>query len=345
VLTRPLPSRSPPFTLWRSDRHAVDRLGARVRSLRSCSMPAPPLALQPTDIALSDHVTVLVGAKGGKYPDGNATLVVGPHGALVIDPSLTVHARGGTPTSVDRALVSHAHEDHMAGVGILGPDVSVHMHERDVLGIRSLPGLLEVYGMPPEIGGPFSEMVVDEFHYTERPDAHGFADGDVFDLGGGVTVRVVHLAGHTYGHCGFVIEPDGVAFIGDIDLTSFGPYYGDHWSDLDQFVVSLAVARELDARHWVTFHQKGVVSDRTEYLRMLDAFASVIDRRDDTLLGLLTQPRTFDELVDHGVVYRKETAPSFAPPVERRTIELHLARLMREDRVEILPDGAYLRRM
>ena len=36
-----------------------------------------------------------------------------------------------------------------------------------------------------------------------------------------------HMPGHTAGHTVLLVEPEGVAFIGDIDLTGFGPYYGD----------------------------------------------------------------------------------------------------------------------
>ena len=105
----------------------------------------------------------------------------------------------------------------------------------------------------------FAEDLRTNFHIGDTPGATGFADGDVFDLGG-VTVRVLHLPGHTRGHSAFVIEPDGVAFVGDVDLSSFGPYYGDHWSDLEDFVASIAKVRELDAAHYVTFHHKGIVS-------------------------------------------------------------------------------------
>jgi glyoxylase-like metal-dependent hydrolase (beta-lactamase superfamily II) len=45
----------------------------------------------------------------------------------------------------------------------------------------------------------------------------------------------MHLPGHTAGHCALLVEPQGVAFIGDIDLSGFGPYYGDATSSLAAF--------------------------------------------------------------------------------------------------------------
>ncbi len=283
--------------------------------------------LLPTDLVLSAHVAVLTGESNGKYPDGNSMLVQGTHGALVVDPSLTVHRRGGPPTAVDRALVSHAHEDHLAGLAACGA-VCVGAHHADLLGLRSLDGFMEVYGLPAEFEAVWRETVSTAFNYAGWPDAEGFADGEVFDLGG-VSVRVLHLPGHTRGHSAFLVEPDGVAFVGDVDLSSFGPYYGDHWSDLDEFVASIERVRVLEAAHYVTFHHKGVVEGHAEFVRQLDAFAAVIDRRDDRLLELLDRPRTLAELVDVGIVYRPGTRPdTFGESVERRTIAMHLDRLL-----------------
>ena len=291
------------------------------------------------DLQLAAHVTVLTGAAAGKYPDGNSVLVAGSDGTVLVDPSLTVHERGGVP-GVDRVLISHAHEDHVAGLAAVG-DVAVNAHHDDVHGVRSLDGLMSIYGLSGPDAAGWRGEVADSFHFQGAPAAEGFGDGDEFDLGD-VRVEVLHLPGHTRGHSAFLVEPDGVAFVGDVDLSSFGPYYGDHWSDLDDFVASLARVRELDARHYVTFHHKGVVSGRDEFVRQLDAFAAVIDRRDERLLQLLDTPRTFGELVGDGIIYRPGTRPPmFGEAVEQRSIEMHLDRLVRREAVVSRPDGAF----
>ncbi len=311
------------------------------------------MPLHDTDRSLSRHVTVLMGQRDGKYPDGNSVVVAGSEGAVVIDPSLTVAARGGVPAAIDRVLISHAHEDHMAGIASLqstgssvgssvgssaGSPVSVHAHHADLIGVQTMDGLMDVYGLGGD-DSAWRNTVATEFNFDGWPDAQGFDDGDVFDLGG-VSVRVLHLAGHTRGHSAFMIEPDGVLFVGDVDLSTFGPYYGDHWSDLDEFVASIARVREVAADHYVTFHHKGIVDGRDEFVRQLDAFASVIDRRDAMLLELLRQPRPFEELVANGIVYRAGSRPPmFGDSVEARSIEAHLARLQRRGLVVTTDDG------
>jgi glyoxylase-like metal-dependent hydrolase (beta-lactamase superfamily II) len=217
----------------------------------------------------------------------------------------------------------------MAGLAAVGA-THVHAHHDDLLGVHAMDGLMEVYGLPADVEAGWRDVVAGSFHFVGAPHATGFADGDRFDLGG-VTVEVMHLPGHTRGHSAFLVDTDGVAFVGDIDLSSFGPYYGDHWSDLDEFVGSMRRVRDLEARSYVTFHHKGVVEGHAEFVRLLDEFASVIDRRSDRLLRLLDRPRTVEELVDEGIVYRPGTRPEhFGDSVERRTIPMHLEALVRD---------------
>ncbi len=172
-----------------------------------------------------------------------------------------------------------------------------------------------------------------------RPDAEGFADGAVFDLGE-LSVTAVHLPGHTRGHSGFHID-GGVFFLSDIDLTGFGPYYGDVWSDLDQFEESLVKVREVEARWYVTFHQKGVIEGRSRFLEMLDAFHAVIGRRHTEMLAFLDEPRTIDEMVARRFVYRPHVDIPFVATVEARTAQLHVARMLdRGEAIEAEP-GRY----
>ncbi len=275
---------------------------------------------------------LLPGDDNGKYPSGNSLWVVGSAEQAIIDPSVTVVATGA-PGPIDVVLNSHAHEDHVAGNGSF-PDARVRAHVDDLAGIQSLDGLMEVYGLEPDAEAEFRQTVLEEFHYSPRPDAHGFVDGDRFDLGG-VEIEAIHLPGHTRGHSGFRI--DDVLFLADIDLTGFGPYYGDMWSSLDDFERSIAIVRELEADHYVTFHHKGVIESRGQFVELIDAFDAVIGRRHAAMLEFLSEPHTLDEMVAHRFVYRPHVESTIADSVERRTAQLHLQRMI--DRGEVAADN------
>lgn len=304
-------------------------------------MPAGVLVTSPSRRV--GAATVLFGPRAGKYPDGNSLLVSGTDESLLIDPSLGLWSRSeDSLPRVDRVLLSHCHEDHIAGLPLF-PEAAVHVHDADRIGLRSLDDFLAIYGFAaPAIEAPWRRALLEQFHYQPRPDARGFTGECVFELGGGVRVRAIPAPGHTRGHCVLWIEPDATLYLGDIDLSSFGPYYGDAWSSLADFEQSLALARELDARTWITFHHIGVIDDRAAFQARLDRYAAVIDDREARLLAFLVEPRSLDEVVEHRFVYRPGDAVSFADPVERRSMGQHLDRLCVSGRVAEVEPGRWL---
>jgi glyoxylase-like metal-dependent hydrolase (beta-lactamase superfamily II) len=290
--------------------------------------------------ALTERVAVVMGPDGGRYPSGNSLVVRGEGEAVIIDPSVTVVEAGGAGLAVDAVIVSHSHEDHLAGTTGF-PSARFHIHHDDLPGAQSLDGLLDVYGLEGEVRTSFSRTIVEEFHYAPRPDAQGFADGHVWDLGG-VRVEAVHLPGHTRGHSGFRID-GGVFFLSDIDLTGFGPYYGDMWSDLEDFERSLDVVRGEEADWYVTFHHRGVVEGRERFLELLDEFAAVIPRRHGAMLDFLAEPRSVADMVEHRFIYRKHVDHVFADSVEQRCAEMHLARMLARGEAAEVEPGRYQR--
>lgn len=273
-------------------------------------------------------VQVYLGEKSGKYPDGNQVLVTGADTQVAFDMPLVAHALNGVFDAVDMVILGHVHEDHLAGLDQRDA-VPLWVHEGDLDAARSWDGMTRHFGYRAEVLEVWHERMVRDFHYQPRPDAIGYADGHTWDLGGGVRVRAHHMPGHTTGHCVLVVEPEGVAFIGDIDLTGFGPYYGDATSSLTRFRHSLKAVRELDAQVWVTSHHRGVITDRDAFEAALQAFADKLDQRADKLLGMLQhEPQSLDALVAQRLVYPPGYEAAFVNDVERRMIEQHLCELV-----------------
>jgi glyoxylase-like metal-dependent hydrolase (beta-lactamase superfamily II) len=284
--------------------------------------------------------TVLFGERGGKYPHGNSLVVRGDEESVIVDPSLGVVARSSRLPEVDRVLLSHCHEDHVAGLHLF-PDLPCHVHEADLPGLQGLDGFMAIYGFDGKVEEGWRRAAVETFYYAPRPDAQAFQDGDRFELGGDVRMHVIHAPGHTRGHSLFHVEPDDLVYLGDIDLSSFGPYYGDAWSDLEDFERTLERVRELEARFYATFHHVGVLEGRDAFLERLDRFAAVIADRERRLLAYLAEPHGLDEIVLHRFVYRPGDAISFADPVERRSMAQHVQRLLGAGRLVELEPGRF----
>jgi len=285
--------------------------------------------------------TVYFGEKSGKYPDGNQVVVRGHDAVAAFDTPLVANRLGPVFDAIDLVILGHAHEDHMAGLHRI-PRTPVFAPEQDLAAVQSWEGLARHYGYRPHVLAMMRAKIERDFHYVARPDAVGYPDGHVWDLGG-VQVRAVHMPGHTAGHSVLLVEPEGVAFIGDIDLTGFGPYYGDACSSLAAFRSSLDRIRELPARAWVTFHHKGVITDRAKFLELLAAFKEKIDRREQAILAALAaQPRSLDALVSHRFLYPPDYGEIYIEDAERKTLVEHLDELTAAGRVT-LREGIYSR--
>ncbi len=277
-------------------------------------------------------VQVHLGEKSGKYPDGNQVLVTGADARAAFDTPLVANRIGPGFEDVDLVVLGHVHEDHMAGLHLV-PDAAVHVHRADLAAAQSWEGLQRHYGYPPAVLAAMKTIIERDFHYRPRPEAIGYDDGAAWDLGGGVRVRAHHMPGHTAGHCVLVVENEGLAFLGDIDLTGFGPYYGDGCSSLADFRRTLAVVADIEASTWVTSHHRGVVTDRASFLAHLARFAAKIEERTARLLGYLNEPQTIEALVRRRLLYPLGYDVPYVESAERRTIELHLEELIADGRV------------
>jgi len=277
-------------------------------------------------------VAVFPGEKSGKYPDGNQVVVRGADTLAAFDTPLVANRLGRELLDADLVILGHVHEDHMAGLHRL-PAAEVHVHERDVEAARSWEALARHYGYTQPVLEDLHAKIRKDFHYAPRPDAKPYRDGARWDLGGGVTVQAFHLPGHTRGHCALVVEPGGIAFIGDIDLSSFGPYYGDATSSLAEWRRTLEAVKDLPARVWITSHHKGVVTERDTFLALLKAFASRLDARADAIAAYLRgKPSTLDELVAHRFVYPRGADDLWFDDAERRVISQHLDEMAAQER-------------
>ena len=282
------------------------------------------------------RVKVIIGEKNGKYPHGNSILIEDDITAL-IDPSQTVYEMRGKVTDrlVAMLINSHYHEDHWIGNHWF-PDVPLYIHALDAPAMRSLDTLFDYYGMDEAANEMWKPVLVEKYHYQPREQIIEFQDGQVYDFGH-TRMRVLHTPGHTGGHCCFFFENEGLLFLGDWDLTKFGPVYGDATSDLVSTIASLEQIRELSTNTLVSFHHVGICEKNQA--AVVQRYLDVVYKREQLLLEFLSRPRTLTDIIKKRIVYRKDyDNVVWIDAVEKNSMQFHLGKLIQEGCV--VQDGA-----
>ena len=198
------------------------------------------------------------------------------------------------------------------------------------------------HGMTPEEYRAYWRKVLKEdFHIRPRRASHGFTPGEIIDLGS-CTAEIIHAPGHTPGFVAFFFREPAVLFMGDYDLTAFGPWYGDRAGSIDETIASVRRLQQVPAKVWLTSHEDGCFEG--DVAPVFDRYLAVIDEREAKLLDLLAVPRTMEDIVAACIVYRKPREPkAFFEWGEGAIMGKHLDRLLGSGAIA-LEDGRYRRR-
>lgn len=278
-------------------------------------------------------IRFLPGPNKGKYPNCHS-LYVEADRKVLIDPASDRDLLAGIKLDpgVDSVWLSHYHEDHFMHLDLF-EDRDLYIAEEDAPALKDIEVFMDYYGMTPGHERDFwAELMVKQFNYRPRTPKGFLKDGQVIDLGG-VTAEIIHTPGHTRGHCAFYFREERLLFLGDYDLTKFGPWYGDEVSDIDSTIESVNRLRAYPAKVWIAAHEDGVFRETPPEL--WDNYLSVIDYRESRLLDALKEPKTIDEIVLERIIYRKAREPrEFYDFGERSMMMRHLERLMKRGVVE-----------
>jgi glyoxylase-like metal-dependent hydrolase (beta-lactamase superfamily II) len=284
-------------------------------------------------------IVLISGEHGARFPDGN-TLFVDDEVPTVIDPATRrpdlerIDAEKGVAIVIN----THYHIDHIRYNKLFGA-AELLAHPADAPAIESIEGMARMVGIEDRPWLDIWRVVMTEqWGYEPMPVTRKVVEGDEVCLGEN-TVRFVHVPGHTPGNmCLHFLERNAV-YLADIDLTPFGPWYGNRYSDIDAFLVSIERVKTLGADLWYTAHGQGLIAG--DITARLDAFAHVVDQREGRILDFLSSPRSFEEIVDAALVYGKRWEPAeMFDYFEGTMLGKHLERMERSGTVKI-EDGAW----
>ncbi len=278
-------------------------------------------------IEIADRIFYIEAENKGRYPLAHS-LFIKDNTSVIIDPACReeVMQELATGPGVDIVLNTHYHEDHrIYNYQFDGAELLVH--ELDAHGYGELDDFITGFSVVNNsaLEELWRAFLIDTCKYRSYPVDGTLTDGFEMDLGHTV-VQVLHTPGHSAGHCCFFFPREGVLYLGDIDLTSFGPWYASTTS-IDDFLTSIERTRKVCPHTVITSHGDGLVTENID--ERLKQYAGIIHRRDELILDFLSQPRSLAEIFAQEIVYRqKQKAPdAFFHWDDRWMIEMHLGRL------------------
>jgi len=287
------------------------------------------------------RVRFLRGENGGKYPFNHSLYLQGEQIRVILDPACSLEKLSRLKDEgVDQVWLSHWHEDHIHYIDLF-EGCPLRMSQRDFPPLTDINIFLEWYGLLSDKQRSYwVEVMEKDFDFKPRKEACFLDDHDIIDLGG-LTVQVIPTPGHTPGHLSFYVPEEELLFLGDYDLTSFGPWYGDVFSSIEDTIRSIGRLKAVSARRWVASHNAGLYEINPGPL--WDSYENTIYERERRLLAFLDHPRTFAEICSAWMIYGRPREPrEFYEFNEQVMIGKHLDYAMRNGKI-IQEKGSFLR--
>ncbi|HAJ27729.1 MAG TPA: MBL fold metallo-hydrolase [Syntrophus sp. (in: bacteria)] len=284
-------------------------------------------------------VWFIPGVKRGRYPYCNSVYIQGP--GIIIDPASDedrlreIRDQEG----IQEVWLSHWHEDHFTYLDLFG-DVPLRICRKDAPPLSDIGVLLDWYNLKDPHRNHWRKLIEETFRFRPRNPTSFLEDGDVIPFGN-ITVEIIGAPGHTPGHLSFLFREQGILFLGDYDMTSFGPWYGDLYSSIEETTDSLRRLRATPADIWFTGHDTGVITDNEDQLWR--QYENVIYQREEKILSFLATPRSITEIVQSWLIYGKPREPlAFFEFGEHALTVKHIDWLLKKGLIEIV-DGKFAR--
>ncbi len=248
-------------------------------------------------VMIEDHVHLIRGANNARFPEANSLLIDDKTLTLIDAGSdmdhivKTMRDLGHELKDLDLIVLSHFHVDHKNHAAQLQKmsQCEVICHPLAEKGVRSFQGLVDYYGITGhrfyqcwrDRIGTWLPEVLSDYDVTGT-----FADGQPIDLGDTI-IYPIHTPGHTIDHTCFGINGYQKIMLVDIDLTRFGPWYGNAVSDIEQFKQSVQKIIDLRPQMGISSHLIDPVCEGLE--QELQRFLSVFDEREKRIIRNISE--------------------------------------------------------
>ncbi|MFX1236339.1 MAG: MBL fold metallo-hydrolase [Promethearchaeota archaeon] len=285
-----------------------------------------------------DGIFFIEGKNQGKYPYSNSLLV----GDYLFDTGISEEKiqKLKKNVSINNVVLSHWHEDHISGNKNFNK-AKFYCHREDKHIIEDISRMDLFYGVIDSIYDDIMNML----DLRNRRIDYIFEGNDELIANNEIKLKVIHAPGHSAGHCCFYETNSKVIFLADIDLSSFGPWYGAMDSSVIEFERSIKRLKKLNLKFAFTSHS-GVIDGIKTIRKKLERCLSIIYERDDVILSYLSEkkPKTAFDLEHKNITYKTYSYfKNYELVAERIMIQYHLDKLLEENILEQEGNGYVLK--
>lgn len=285
-----------------------------------------------------DKIRFIEGENGAKYPNSHSLLV----DDILIDTGISRRRIKGllkTGANISTVILSHWHEDHIYGNSLI-PNAKFYCHPNDRAPIEHIEKMFENYGVK---GQPFEDEFAaffESFRLRNTAITGTLIHEQELKAANGVPLTILHTPGHTAGHLSIFLPKNKIMFVGDIDLSSFGPWYGCLDSNLLEFEHSIQLMQKYDIDIAVSSH-KGIIEGKIQIQDLIISYLHVVQDRDTRILACIPESHagspgvSLDSLVGKNLIYTKYNQfEAYLKMAEKIMIERHLDKFVQQGKIE-----------
>ena len=289
----------------------------------------------PAHIEIEPKVHLIRGENRGRFPEANCLLIddeiltLVDAGASRKQILSTLQDLEHTMEDIDRIVLTHFHVDHKGLAAEIQEQSKCELicHVLAEPGVRSFDGLISMYGIAgnryfDDWKGLMKKRlphVMGEYNVTGT-----FKEGETISCGE-VNLIPLHAPGHTTDHTCFGINGLKTLLLVDIDLTRFGPWYGNAVSDIEDFKASIRKIIELEPSVGISSHRINPISEGLT--SELERYVAIIDEREQRVIDNIAK--------GYNTIAKLASVPTIYP---RIPYELYMAfeNFMLEKHIDLL---------
>jgi glyoxylase-like metal-dependent hydrolase (beta-lactamase superfamily II) len=295
----------------------------------------------PANLEVAPRVHLVRGENRARFPEANSLLIddeiltLVDAGSSMANLETTLRNLGYEVTDISQIVLTHFHIDHKGYASDIQKvsNCDVICHPLAETGVKTFEGMVDYYG----IGGhryydDWKALLSARFNHvvTSYTVTGHFADGKPVSCGE-IELVPIHLPGHTIDHTCFGINGKETLLLVDIDLTRFGPWYGNRVSDIEDFKRSIQRVIDLEPKMGISSHLIDPVTENLD--ERLKTYLSIFDDREKRILENISQGfDTVEKLTKKPTIYPRIPLHAYLV-FEQFMIEKHLDILVKSRQV------------